>query len=60
MQRKFSGVDPSIALHALTYFKEVEGQTMPEMLMRISWEGVKRGLTLVRERGIDRGDKLSR
>jgi hypothetical protein len=44
MQKKFPGVDPSLSLHALTYFKDVERQTMPEMLMKISWEDVKRGL----------------
>jgi hypothetical protein len=52
MQRKFPGVDPSLALHAMAYFKDVEHQPMPEMLMKITWEGVKKGLVRVRERGV--------
>jgi len=50
MKRKFPGVDPLIAVHAMTYFKDVEGQPMPDMLLKISWEDVKRGLAVVRGR----------
>jgi hypothetical protein len=51
MQRKFPGVDPSLSLHAMTYFKDVEHQPMPEMLIKITWADVKKGLVRVRERG---------
>jgi hypothetical protein len=44
-------VDPSLSLHAMTYFKDVEHQPMPEMLMKITWADVKKGLVRVRERG---------
>jgi hypothetical protein len=54
MQRKFPGVDPSLALRALTHFKEVEQQPMPQMLARFSWADVARGLVLVRSRGLGR------
>jgi len=55
MKAKFPGVDPSLALRALTYFKDVEQQPMPAMLAKTSWEDVKRDLVLVRNRGLDRG-----
>jgi hypothetical protein len=55
MERKFTGVDPSVAVRAMTYFKDVEHQPMPQMLVKMSWEDVKRGLMLVQERGLGRG-----
>jgi hypothetical protein len=55
MQRKFPGVDPSLALRALTYFKDVDQQPMPEMLAKTSWDEVKHGLVLTRNRGFGRG-----
>lgn len=54
MQKKFSGIDPSTALRALVYFNDVEGQPMPEMLAKISWDDVKRGLVAVHERAFER------
>ncbi len=54
MGKKFPGVDPSMALRALTYFKDVEQQPMPDMLAKTSWSDVKRGLLAVRERGLGR------
>jgi hypothetical protein len=59
MQRKFLGVDPSLSLHAMTYFKDVERQPMPEMLMKITWEECKKGLVRVRERGLQVGGRDS-
>jgi hypothetical protein len=50
MQRKFPGVDPRLALRALVYFDDVDKQPMPEMLAKISWDDVKRGLRRARER----------
>ncbi len=55
MKKKFPGVDPSLALRALNYFRDVEQQPMPAMLVNTSWEDVKRGLARVRDRGLDRG-----
>jgi hypothetical protein len=54
MERKYQGVDPSLSLHAMTHFKDVDKQPMPDMLMKISWGDVKRGLTRVRERDVER------
>lgn len=54
MRRKFPGVDPSLALRALTYFDDVDKQPMPEMLAKMSWDDVKAGLVRVRSRGVDR------
>jgi hypothetical protein len=34
MKQKFPGVDPSLALLALTYFNDVDKQPMPKMLAR--------------------------
>jgi hypothetical protein len=53
--QKFPQADPSFALNAMVYFKDVENQPMPEMLIPLSWEQVKRGLTYVREHGRARG-----
>jgi Nucleotidyl transferase AbiEii toxin, Type IV TA system len=53
--QKFPQADPSFALNAMVYFKDVESQEMPEMLIPLSWEQVKRGLTYVREHGRARG-----
>jgi hypothetical protein len=55
MKKKFPGVDPSLALRALTYFPDVEKQPMPAMLVNTSWEEVKRGLVRIRDRGLDHG-----
>ncbi len=55
MKKKFPGLDPSLALRALTYFRDVEQQPMPAMLVNTSWEEVKRALVRVRDRGLDRG-----
>ncbi len=55
MKRKFPGVDPSLAQRALGYFKDVDKQPMPEMVVKMSWNDVKAGLLRVRSRGIDRG-----
>jgi hypothetical protein len=57
MQRKFPGVDPSVSLHAMTHFKDVERQPMPEMLIKIAWEDCKKGLVRVRERGLQVGGR---
>jgi hypothetical protein len=57
MKKKFPGLDPSLALRALTYFRDVEHQPMPAMLVNTSWEEVKRALTRVRDRGLDRGGR---
>jgi hypothetical protein len=55
MKRKFPGVNPSVSLHTLTYFEDIERQPMPKMLMKIGWEDVKQGLMRVRERGLQHG-----
>jgi len=55
MKQKFPGVDPSLALRALTYFKDVDKQPMPEMLAKMSWDDVKAGLVRLRNRALDRG-----
>jgi hypothetical protein len=55
MERKFPGVNPSLALRALTYFKDVDAQPMPEMLAKTSWEQVRRELVITRNRGLGRG-----
>ncbi len=55
MKKKFPSIDPSLALRALTYFRDVEQQPMPAMLVNITWEDVKRGLIRIRDRGLDRG-----
>jgi hypothetical protein len=55
MERKYPGVDPSLARRALTYFEDVERQPMPEMLRKTTWNEVKAGLMRVRSRDIDRG-----
>jgi hypothetical protein len=52
MGEKFPGLDPSMALRAMTYFEDVEKQPMPVMLAKISWADVKSGLVRVRERGL--------
>jgi Nucleotidyl transferase AbiEii toxin, Type IV TA system len=54
MNKKFPGVDLSLALRALTYFRDVEQQPMPAMLVNTTWEDVKRGLIGIRDRGLDR------
>jgi len=56
MQRKYPGVDPRLAIRAMTYFEDVDRQPMPDMIAKISWEEVKHGLTLARDRGLRRGD----
>jgi hypothetical protein len=43
MRAKFSVVDPSLALRALTYCADVERQPMPDMLAKTSWDEVKTG-----------------
>jgi hypothetical protein len=53
--QKFPKADPAFALNAMVYFKDVENQPMPEMLIPLSWERVKRGLSYVREHGRARG-----
>jgi hypothetical protein len=55
MKQKFPGVDPSLALRALTYFNDVDKQPMPEMLAKMSWDDVKAGLVRLRNRALDRG-----
>ena len=55
MDRKFPGVDRTIALRAMTYFKDVDRQAMPDMLAKTTWEEVKSGLRKVLERGLGRG-----
>jgi hypothetical protein len=55
MQRKYPGVDQRLALRAMTYFDDVERQPMPDMIAKISWDEVKRGLVLARDRGLRRG-----
>jgi nucleotidyltransferase AbiEii toxin of type IV toxin-antitoxin system len=55
MKKKFPGVDPSLALRALTYFKDVEQQPMPAMLTKTTWGDVQRDLVLIRDRGPVRG-----
>jgi len=55
MKQKFPGVDPSLALRALTYFNDVDKQPMPEMLAKMSWDDVKAGLVRFRNRTLDRG-----
>lgn len=55
MRHKFPGLDPDAALRAMTYFKDVEGQPMPQMLIKLSWEDVKRGLEKARARLLERG-----
>ena len=57
MKKKFPGVDPSVALRALTYFRDVEQQPMPAMLVNTTWEDVKRGLIRIHDRGLDRGGR---
>jgi hypothetical protein len=47
MRRKYPGVDPSMSLRALGYFKDVEKQAMPDMLAKTTWEEVKKGLSRV-------------
>jgi hypothetical protein len=49
-KRKYPGADVSFALHALTYFKDVEPHRMPEMLVKTTWEEVKRGLEVAVKR----------
>ena len=41
-QRKFSVSEFSFALRGLTYFDDAEDDPMPEMLIPITWEAVKR------------------
>jgi len=53
--QKFPEADSSFALNAMVHFKDVESQPMPEMLIPLSWERVKRGLSYVREHGRARG-----
>ena len=55
MERKYPGLAPATALRALTYFKDVERQAMPDMIAKTSWDDVKRGLSRVFERGLRRG-----
>lgn len=55
MEEKFPGLDLSMALRAMTYFKDVENQPMPVMLAKISWDDVKSGLVRVTERELGRG-----
>jgi hypothetical protein len=55
MKKKFPGVNPSLALRAMTYSKDVEQQPMPAMLTKTSWEDVKRDLVHIRDRGLGRG-----
>lgn len=53
--QKFPNADPGFALTAMVYFKDVENQPMPEMLVPLTWERVKAGLTYVRDHGRARG-----
>ena len=41
-QRKFLVSEFSFALRGLTYFDDAEDDPMPEMLISVTWEGVKR------------------
>ena len=41
-QRKFSVSEFSFALRGLTYFDDAEDDPMPEMLIPVTWEAVKR------------------
>ena len=41
-QRKLSVSEFSFALRGLTYFDDAEDDPMPEMLIPVTWEGVKR------------------
>jgi len=54
MERKFAGLDPAVAVRAMTYFKDVEDQAMPAMLVNIKWDEVKAGLVRARDRGLSR------
>ena len=54
-RQKFPSSDPSFALNAMVYFKDVEKQPMPDMLIALTWDQVKRGLIYVREHGRARG-----
>ena len=47
MSRKYPGLDPAVAMRALTYFTDVEEQAMPKMIARTTWEDVKAGLVEV-------------
>jgi hypothetical protein len=55
MRKKFPALDPEVAIRAMTYFKDVENQPMPHMLIDLTWDHVKRGLEKVRTRGLERG-----
>jgi hypothetical protein len=55
MRRKYPGVDPRLALRALTYFDDVDPQPMPDMIAKVSWDQVKRGLVQARQRELSRG-----
>lgn len=53
MRQKYPGLQPTTAVRALTHFSDVEKQLMPEMLVKTTWEDVKRGLARVVERSRD-------
>jgi hypothetical protein len=55
MRQRYPGYDTSLSLRALTYFRDVEGQAMPAMLAKTSWESVKRDLVRMLERDLGRG-----
>lgn len=55
MQMKYPRVDPSLAVRALTYFRDVERDPMPPMLTKTSWESVQRDLVRILARDLGRG-----
>lgn len=57
MRDKFPGLDPHVAIRAMTYFNDVEDQPMPQMLIALSWQDVKRGLEKARARLLERGGR---
>jgi hypothetical protein len=54
MRRKYPGIDPSMSLRALSYFKDVEKQAMPDMLAKTTWDEVKKGLSQICQRELGR------
>jgi hypothetical protein len=53
-RRKYPGKDPGVPLRALTYFKDVEKDPMPQMLSKTTWDDVKKGLVRAVERYLSR------